>query len=177
MNLVCWLFSLFAKITGSKTLNDLLGYGAGFLKSLLLLTTEVKFIGVVIHATSIRVHLFGTLLVKFFQQAEDAARDLAALLEALIGVGVLLLAVEEGHVLGAAPDRDVLGRRHQHRRRRDRLPRGVHGCAARRHRCGRGRVPGAPGLGDLGVEVGEARRADPDEKGEGEGDGERKAEW
>jgi hypothetical protein len=110
-------------------------------------------------------------------QAEDAARDLAALLEALIGVGVLLLAVEEGHVLGAAPDRDVLGRRHQHRRRRDRLPRGVHGCAARRHRCGRGRVPGAPGLGDRGVVVGEARRADPDEKGEGEGDGERKAEW
>lgn len=98
-------------------------------------------------------------------QAEDAARDLAPLLEALIGVGVLLLAVEESDVLRAAPDRDVLGRRHQHRRRRDRLPRGVHRRAARRHRCGRGRALGAPGLGDLREEeVGAAGRADPDEK-------------
>jgi hypothetical protein len=36
----------------------------------------------------------------------------------------------------------VLRRRHQHRRRRDRLPRGVYGRAARRHRCGRGGFPG-----------------------------------
>jgi hypothetical protein len=42
-------------------------YGAGFLKSLLLLTTEVEFVGVVVHATSIGIHLLGTLLVKFFQ--------------------------------------------------------------------------------------------------------------
>lgn len=71
MNLVCWLFSLFAKITGSKILNDLLGYGAGLLKSLLLLTTKVEFIGVVIHATGISVHLLGTLLVKFFQPVNE----------------------------------------------------------------------------------------------------------
>lgn len=64
-------------------------------------------------------------------QVEDAARDLAALLEALLGVGVLLLAVEEGHVLRPAPHGDVLGCRHQHRRRWDRLARGVHRRAAR----------------------------------------------
>jgi hypothetical protein len=75
-------------------------------------------------------------------QAEDAACDLAALLEALLGFRVLLLAVEEGNVLRAAPDRDVLRRRHQHRRSRDRLPRGVYGGAARRHRCGRGGFTG-----------------------------------
>lgn len=109
---------------------------------MLLLTAEVEFVGVVIHATSIFIHFLGTLLVKFFQQAEDAACDLAALLEALLGVRVLLLAVEEGNVLRAAPDRDVLRRRHQHRRSRDRLPRGVYGGAARRHRCGRGGFTG-----------------------------------
>jgi hypothetical protein len=71
MNSVCWLFSLFAKITGSKTLNDLLGYGAGLLESLLLLTAEVEFIGVVIHATGISIHLLRTLLVKFFQPVNE----------------------------------------------------------------------------------------------------------
>uniref|UniRef100_A0A0A9F990 NADH-ubiquinone oxidoreductase 19 kDa subunit n=1 Tax=Arundo donax TaxID=35708 RepID=A0A0A9F990_ARUDO len=60
-------FSLFVKITGSKILKGLLRYGAGFLKCLLLLATEVEFIGVVIHATGIGVHLLGALLVKFFQ--------------------------------------------------------------------------------------------------------------
>jgi hypothetical protein len=102
---------------------------------LLLLTTEVKFVGVVIHAAGIGVHLLGALLVKFFQQVEDAALDLAALLEALLRVGVLLLAVEEGHVLRPAPHGDVLRRRHQHRRGRDRIPRCVHRRAARRHPC------------------------------------------
>jgi hypothetical protein len=86
-------------------------------------------------------------------QVEHAASDLAALLEALLGVGVLLLAVEEGDVLGAAADRDVLGRRHQHRRRRDRLPRGVNRRAARRHRCG----PWRSGGGGAGRETARPR--------------------
>lgn len=61
-------------------------------------------------------------------QAKDAASDLLAFVEALLGVRVLLLALEEGHVLRLAPQPYVLRRRRQHRRRRDRFSRRIH-CA------------------------------------------------
>ena len=50
---------------------------------------------------------------------------MAALVEAFLRVGILLLALDEGHVLGPAPRRDMLGSRHEDGRRRDRLPRSV----------------------------------------------------
>jgi hypothetical protein len=65
----------------------------------------------------------------------------------------------------------VLRRCHQHRRSRDRLPQSVYGRAARRHRCGRGGFAGAPGLGDLGKEVGEAEARRPHLDGKGGRDG------
>jgi hypothetical protein len=70
MNSLCRL-SLFVMINVIKTLNNLLRYGAGSLKSLLLLTAEIEFVGVVVHATSISIHLIGTLLVKFFQPGNE----------------------------------------------------------------------------------------------------------
>lgn len=99
---------------------------AGFLEFLLLFATQVELICIVIHTTHVIIHLFCASLMKILQQAEHAASDLTALLEALLGVRVLLLALEERHILGPAPRGNVLRRRHQHRRRRDGLSRRVH---------------------------------------------------
>lgn len=64
-------FSLFLKRSLGVKLSGggLLGNRARTLESFLLLAAEVKFIRVVIHAPSIRIHLLGALLVKFFQPA------------------------------------------------------------------------------------------------------------
>lgn len=67
---------------------------------------------------------------------KHAASDLLAFLEALLGIGVLLLALEEGHVLRQAARPDVLRRRRQHRRRRDRVSGGIQ----RRRHSGRCRI-------------------------------------
>ena len=59
-------------------------------------------------------------------QAKDTASDLLAFFEAFLGVGVLLLALDEGHVLCLAFERYVPRRRHQHRRCWDRISSSIH---------------------------------------------------
>lgn len=59
-------------------------------------------------------------------QAKNAASDLLAFVEAFLRVRILLLAPEELQVLRFASQPYVPRRRHQHRRRRDRLPARIH---------------------------------------------------
>uniref|UniRef100_A0A2P2J9R5 Uncharacterized protein MANES_03G189600 n=1 Tax=Rhizophora mucronata TaxID=61149 RepID=A0A2P2J9R5_RHIMU len=59
-------------------------------------------------------------------QAKDAAGDVTAFIEAFLWVRILLLALEEVHILSQASGPDVLCRRGKHRRCRDRIPRRIH---------------------------------------------------
>lgn len=59
-------------------------------------------------------------------QAKHAASDFPAFVKTLLGIGILLLALEEFHIRQMAPRPYVLRRGHQHRRRRDWLSWWVH---------------------------------------------------
>lgn len=63
-------------------------------------------------------------------QAKNAASDLMPFMEAFLGIRIVLLALKKGDVFAPAFRRDVLRRRHQHRRRRDRVHhhRSIHGA-------------------------------------------------
>lgn len=75
----------------------------------------------VVHAANIIIHLLCALLVQILQKAKDATGDITTLIEAIFRVLILLLALQKLQILGVAPYPNVLRRRHQHRRRWDRV--------------------------------------------------------
>lgn len=88
----------------------------------LLLPAKLKLIAVVVHALRVRLHSLWALAIKFHQQRDDTPSNVLALLQTLLGIGIVLLAIQKRSVFHGAPRCDMFRRGHQHRGSGDRRP-------------------------------------------------------